>query len=85
MARRHTLQVRNGRNSSRAVTFDATDGGLIARPRTAKIILPVFLLSFVIPRRALSLHREEVGSSVGPPDTATGRSWARGSRCRQVV
>lgn len=55
---RHTLQVRNGRNSSRTVTFDATDGGLVAYRCTGKSILPVFLLSFAIPGLALSLHRE---------------------------
>lgn len=55
---RHTLQVRNGRNSSRTVTFDAADGGLVAYRCTGKSILPIFLLSFAIPSLALSLHRE---------------------------
>jgi hypothetical protein len=40
-------------------TFDATDGGLVAYRCTGKSILPVFLLSFAIPRLALSLHREQ--------------------------
>jgi len=57
-AGRHTLQVRDGRNSSRAVSFDATDDGLVAYRCTGKSILPVFLLSFAIPSLALSLHRE---------------------------
>lgn len=34
------------------------EGGLIAYRCTGKSILPVFLLSFVIPRLALPLHRE---------------------------
>jgi hypothetical protein len=55
---RHTLQVRNGRNSSRTLTFDATDGGLVAFRCTGKRFLPLFLASFVVPSLALSLHRE---------------------------
>jgi hypothetical protein len=55
---RHTLQVRNGRNSSRTKTFDAADGETVAFRCTGKNILPIFLLSFVVPRLALSLHRE---------------------------
>jgi len=55
---RHTLQLRNGRNSSRTKTFDAADGETVAFRCTGKNILPIFLLSFVVPRLALSLHRE---------------------------
>jgi len=55
---RHTLQVRSGRNSSRTTTFDAADGETIAFRCTGKSILPIFLLSFVVPRLALHLHRE---------------------------
>jgi hypothetical protein len=55
---RHTLQVRNGRNSSRTKIFHAADGETIAFRCTGKSILPVFLLSFVVPSLALSLHRE---------------------------
>jgi hypothetical protein len=55
---RHTLQVRNGRNSSRTKTFDATDGETVAFRCSGKSILPIFLLSFVVPSLALSLHRE---------------------------
>jgi hypothetical protein len=55
---RHTLQVRNGRNSSRTKTFDAADGETVAFRCSGKSILPVFLLSFVVPSLALSLHRE---------------------------
>jgi hypothetical protein len=55
---RHTLQVRNGRNSSRTKTFDAADGEIVAFRCTGKSILPIFLLSFVVPSLALSLHRE---------------------------
>ena len=55
---RHTLQVRNGRNSSPTKTFDAADGETVAFRCTGKSILPIFLLSFVVPSLALSLHRE---------------------------
>ena len=55
---RHTLQVRNGRNSSRTKTFDAAEGEIVAFRCTGKSILPVFLASFVVPSLALSLHRE---------------------------
>ena len=55
---RHTLQVRSGRNSSRTKTFDAADGETVAFRRTGKSILPIFLLSFVVPSLALTLYRE---------------------------
>ncbi len=55
---RHTLQVRNGRNSSRIKTFDAAEGETIPFRCSGKSILPIFLLSFVVPSLALSLHRE---------------------------
>jgi hypothetical protein len=57
-SRRHTLQVRNGRNSSRTKTFDAAEGETVAFRCSGKSILPIFLLSFVVPSLALSLHRE---------------------------
>jgi hypothetical protein len=55
---RHTLKLRNGRNSSRTKTFDAADGELVSFRCSGKNILPVFLLSFAIPSLALTLHRE---------------------------
>ena len=55
---RHTLQVRNGRSSSRAKTFDASEGETVAFRCTGKSILPIFLLSFIVPSLALSLNRE---------------------------
>ena len=53
----HTLQVRNGRNASRTKTFDACEGETVAFQCGGKSILPIFLLSFVVPSLALSLHR----------------------------
>jgi hypothetical protein len=54
----HTLQVRNGRNLSRTLTFDAAEGQVVAFRSTGKRFLPIFLVSFVVPRLALSLRPE---------------------------
>jgi hypothetical protein len=54
----HTLQVRNGRNLSRTLTFNAADGQVVAFRCTGKRFLPIFLVSFVVPRLALSLRAE---------------------------
>jgi hypothetical protein len=55
---RHTLQLRSGRNSSRTKTFDVSEGEIVSFRCSGKSILPIFLLSFVVPSLALSLHRE---------------------------
>jgi hypothetical protein len=55
---RHTLQVRNGRNSSATKSFDVAEGETASFRCGGKRILPVFLLSFVVPSLALSLRRE---------------------------
>jgi hypothetical protein len=55
---RHTLQVRNGRNSSRTKTFDAAEDETVAFRCTGKRFLPLFLASFVVPSLALVLIRE---------------------------
>jgi hypothetical protein len=55
---RHTLQVRNGRNSSQTKSFDVAEGEIVAFRSSGKRILPIFLLSFVVPSLALSLRRE---------------------------
>jgi hypothetical protein len=54
----HSACVRSGRNSSRTLAFDAAEGEVIAFRCTGKRFLPIFLLSFVLPRLALSLRRE---------------------------
>ncbi len=54
----HTLRLRNGRNSSRAKSFDAAEGETVAFRCSGKSILPIFLLSFVVPSLAISLRRE---------------------------
>jgi hypothetical protein len=55
---RHTLQVRNGRNSSSTETFDAAEDEIVAFRCTGKRFLPIFLASFVAPRLALKLVRD---------------------------
>jgi hypothetical protein len=54
----HTLQVRNGRNSSRTQTFEAAEGEIVAFRCTGKRFLPIFLASFVVPKWALALRPE---------------------------
>jgi hypothetical protein len=54
----HSLQVRDGRNSSRAESFDTADGETVAFRCTGKRFLPLFLASFVAPSLALVLVRE---------------------------
>ncbi|HAP90453.1 MAG TPA: hypothetical protein DEP82_05715 [Arthrobacter bacterium] len=54
----HTLQVRTGRNSSRTQSFDVTEGETARFRCSGKSILPIFLLSFVVPSLALTLKRE---------------------------
>jgi len=55
---RHTLQVRNGRNSSRTQAFDAAEDQVIAFRCSGKRVLPIFLVSFAVPSLALKLKRE---------------------------
>jgi hypothetical protein len=55
---RHTLQVRNGRNSSRTETFDIAKDEMVTFRCTGKRFLPIFLASFFVPSLALSLRRE---------------------------
>lgn len=54
----HTLQVREGRNSSRTQDFEATEDRIVAFRCGGKRPLPIFLASFLVPRLALSLTRE---------------------------
>ena len=54
----HTLRLCSGRNSSRTKKFDAAEGETVAFRCGGKSILPIFLLSFVVPSLAISLHRE---------------------------
>lgn len=53
----HTLQVRNGRNSSRTKTFDVAEGEIARFRCSGKSILPIFLLSFVVQGLALTPQR----------------------------
>lgn len=55
---RHSVKIREGRNSSRTQIFDASDGEIVAFRCTGKRFLPIFLASFVVPSLALKLKRE---------------------------
>jgi hypothetical protein len=55
---RHSVQIRNGRNSSRTETFDAAEGETVAFRCTGKRFLPIFLTSFIVPSLALTLKRQ---------------------------
>jgi len=54
---RHTVQVRDGRKSSGARSFEAADGEVVAFRCTGKRFLPIFLASFFVPSLALALAR----------------------------
>lgn len=54
----HVLQVRKGRYSSRAVAFDATDGTVVHLRCHGARIWPIWLATFAVPSRALSLVLE---------------------------
>ena len=54
----HTLQIRHGRTSSRTQTFDAAENETVAFRCTGKRILPIFLVSFIVPSLALKLKRQ---------------------------
>lgn len=54
---RHTLEVRSGRSYSRTKTFDTVEGETASFRCGGKSILPIFLLSFIVPSLAISLRR----------------------------
>ena len=68
---RHTLQVRNGRNSSSTQTFDAAEEEIVAFRCTGKRLLPIFLASFAVPRLALKLVRDSAGVAVVAPTSTS--------------
>lgn len=54
---RHSVRLRNGRNSSRSEAFDAVECETVAFRCTGKRLLPIFLASFAVPGLALKLRR----------------------------
>lgn len=54
----HTVAVKDGKKSSKAEPFTATDGDVIEFRCTGKRALPLFLASFADPKLALVLVRE---------------------------
>ena len=75
---RHTVQLRNGRNSSRTETFDAAESETVAFRCTGKRFLPIFLASFIVPSLALKLKRKQARltnqRAAEPPGGAGGES-----------
>ena len=55
---RHSVQIRDGRKSSRTESFEAIEGTTVAFRCTGKRFLPIFLASFIFPNLALKLKRE---------------------------
>lgn len=55
----HRLQIRAGRYSSRAQSFDVADGEVVNFRCYGGRIWPVYLISFVVPSLALFLKREQ--------------------------
>jgi hypothetical protein len=56
---RHTLQVRAGRYTSQAQSFDAADGVAVNFRCYGGRIWPIYLISFAVPSLALLLKREQ--------------------------
>jgi hypothetical protein len=54
----HRLQVRAGRYSSRAASFDVADGDAVNFRCSGARIWPIYLISLAVPSLALSLKRE---------------------------
>jgi hypothetical protein len=54
----HTLQVRAGRYTSRAQSFDAADGDAVNFRCYGGRTWPIYLISFAVPRLALLLKRK---------------------------
>jgi hypothetical protein len=54
----HTLQVRDGRYSSRDCPFEVADGEVASFRCSGARIWPVYLVSIIVPSLALTLTRE---------------------------
>jgi hypothetical protein len=54
----HRLQIRAGRYTSRARSFEAADGDAVNFRGSGARIWPIYLISFLFPGLALSLRRE---------------------------
>lgn len=83
---RHTLKVRDGRFSSRELSFEVTDGQDVSFRCHGRRIPPIWLASFVVPRWAQTptgvagAPRIERFPSHSAARTPKGRSRASGSR-----
>lgn len=59
----HTLQVRAGRYTSRAQSFDIAVGDAVNFRCSGARIWPIYLISIVVPGLGLSLKRDEGAAS----------------------
>ena len=59
----HTLQVRAGRYTSRAQSFDIAAGGAVNFRCSGARIWPIYLISIVVPGLGLSLKLDEGAAS----------------------
>lgn len=55
---RHTVQIRSGRYSSRAETFEVADGGTVTFRCHGAMVWPRYLASLFAPNLGISLKRE---------------------------
>ena len=55
---RHTLQIRNGRYSSRSEAFDVADGEAVSFRCHGAMVWPRYVASIVAPSLGISLKRE---------------------------
>ena len=76
----HTVQVRDGRNLSRTLTFKVADDQVVTFRCTGKRFLPIFLVSFVLPRLTLSLRPAKQGLSERSVHPSPGPAGVRRSR-----
>jgi hypothetical protein len=53
----HTVKVRDGRYSSRELSFQVSDGHTVSFNCHGRRISPIFLASFIVPRLGLNLTR----------------------------
>jgi len=55
----HTVKVRDGRYSSRELSFAVSDGQIVTFNCHGRRISPIFLASFIVPRLGLNLTRSK--------------------------
>ena len=62
---RHTLRIRDGRYSSRRLSFEVTDGEAVSFNCHGRRASPIFLAAFIVPKWALNLKRTQAPTGNG--------------------